>query len=208
MNKQWIYGSCFSIKSFKEACRITSMKMSDNVKQGYRFGEDKSGVLLHITNMPIAYYDIPTANDVVFPKKTWELVHEQLIPIFAAGAHWGESGHTDEFEVNIDRIAIRVNDFDFYKDNLIIGDVDVMDTVFGRNVYSCMLTGSIGLSQRGYGVLNDIGNGLKEVVPEEYEHVCWDAVTVPAVPVAMATGDPSKLQSKRIKLTDDFELVI
>ena len=78
---QWIKGSYFTPKTFceKQHKLIKSglMKSTDMVMQGYKPEQNDSGILYHWDNMPIAYYDIPTLNDMIFSKKLWmETIHE------------------------------------------------------------------------------------------------------------------------------------
>jgi hypothetical protein len=96
-------------------------------------------------------------------------------------------------------VAIRVTDFRLDRDNLVLGDVDLMDTPNGLTIYACAKTGRAGISSHGFGELKDLGNGLKDVVPEDYQHIGFDCVTFPAVPAAhLSLADQSAMATKEL----------
>jgi hypothetical protein len=101
-------------------------------------------------------------------------------------------------------IAIRVTDFHLDRDNLVLGNVDLMDTPNGLTIYSCVKTGRAGISSRGFGELRDADNGLRDVVPEDYQHIGFDCVTFPAVPAAhMSLVDQSAMATKELGSLSD-----
>lgn len=198
--KQWIKGSFFSSKLYFDstgACqkiiKSSMYKAQDNIAQGYKPKMDGTGVLYSWKNKPLAYYDIPTLNNMIFSKHLWEIIHENPFIKASMDNHcwWGESCHNDSSEILLDNVAIRVNDFHPIDNNLIVGDIDLMDTTKGLNIYSLAKTGPIANSSRGFGELNEIGNGLSQVDEDSYLPVSWDCVGFPAVPqcLSMYTSD-------------------
>ena len=150
--------------------------------------------------MPIAYYDIPTLNNMVFSKKLWmETVHEN--PYVKASlenrAYYGEDQHRDSSEVLLENVTIRVNDWWADDNNTILGSVDLLDTPKGLIVYNIAKSGMVGTSSRGFGDLVDIANGLQKVDEDSYLAVSQDTVCFPAVPSAFClnTGNPVVDQS-------------
>lgn len=192
---QLITSSAFTIKTFMETKRkcIKSglTKGEDCVSQGYEpTTKNINGVLQSYKNYPIAYWDIPTLNQMVFSKHMWNSIHDN--PYVKAAldnkAMWGEAFHADSSEVLIPNVALRVNDWHCIDNNLVVGDIDILDTPNGNICYTLAQSGTFGLSSRGYGDLierND-GSGLSDVGEDDYLHVCFDAVTFPAVPAAMS----------------------
>ena len=74
--------------------------------------------------------------------------------------------------------------------NLVLGDLDLMDTPNGLICYSLAKTGRIGNSTRGYGELipsSFEGVQLVNDADGVYTHVCSDMVALPAVPCANST---------------------
>lgn len=200
----WIKGSFFSAKSFAEKktnlIKSGLMKSTDMITQGYKPEQDGTGILYHWDNMPLAYYDIPTLNNMVFSKKLWmETIHEN--PFIKASlenkAYYGEDCHRDNSEVFLENVCIRVNDWWADDHNGILGSVDLLDTPKGLIVYNIAKSGMVGTSSRGFGDLIDIGNGLTRVNEDTYLAVSHDCVVFPAVPAAFAlnTGNPVVNQS-------------
>ena len=207
----WIKGSFFSAKSFMDAksTLIASgmTKEKDNIMQGYEPQQDNTGILYSWKNMPVAYYDVPTLNNMVFSKKLWESIHEN--PFIKASlknkCFWGEDQHRDSSEVLLENVAIRVNDFWIGDNNLVLADVDLMDTPKGLTIYSLAKTGMIGTSSRGFGDLIDIGNGLQRVDEDSYLAVDWDCVGFPAVPAAMAVSTSGDIVKEGVESLNDLE---
>ena len=190
----WIKGSWFTAKAFADTkttlIKSGLMKSEDRIMQGYKPEQNDTGVLYSWKNMPIAYYDIPTLNNMIFSKKLWESIHENPYIKAALDNHcfWGEDQHRDNSEVLLENVAIRVNDFWIGDNNLLLGNVDLMDTPRGLTIYSLAKTGMIGTSSRGFGDLIDIGNGLTRVDEDTYLAVSQDVVGFPAVPAAFCVS--------------------
>lgn len=200
---QWIRGSFFTAKSFNEKRKMllkSSMyKETDHIDEGYKPSTGGTGVLYEWKNVPLAYYDIPTLNNMVFSRKLWESIHEnQFIKASMENkCFWGEAFHADSYEVLIPNVAIRVNDFHCDDNNMVLGDVDLMDTPNGLIIYSLAKTGRIGNSSRGFGDLVDRNDGMQDVDVDSYIAVDWDCVTFPAVPncMCMSTVNDTAEQS-------------
>lgn len=207
----WIKGSFFTAKSFTDAKHtlISSgmIKENDNIMQGYQPDQEGTGVLYSWRNMPVAYYDVPTLNNMIFSKKLWESIHEN--PFIKAAlknkCFWGEDQHRDSSEVLLENVAIRVNDFWIADNNLVLANVDLMDTPKGLTIYSLAKTGMIGTSSRGFGDLKDIGNGLQQVDEDTYLAVDWDVVGFPAVPAAMCVSTSGKIVEDGIESINELE---
>lgn len=186
----WIKGSWFTNKSFNETkdklIKSGLYQSTDMIMQGYKPEQNNSGILYHWDNMPIAYYDIPTLNNMVFSKKLWNDIHEN--PYVKASlenkAFYGEDCHRDNSEVFIENVCIRVNDWWEGPSNTILASVDLLDTPKGLIVYNLSQSGKVGTSSRGFGDLIDIGNGLTRVDENSYLAVSQDVVCFPAVPSA------------------------
>ena len=182
---QWIFGRmdpkhAFDIQS--KMVKSGQMRTVDNVSQGYAPTQEGSGVLYSWKNTPLAYVNIPTLNRMVFSKALWEGLrnNDHLKYMLEGRSHWMGDCHKDKDEITFSEIAGRVNDF-WIEGDMVMGDIDLMDTTNGLIIYNCAKTGRVANSSRGFGALHDRSDGLKEVVPDEYMHVSWDFVTFPAV---------------------------
>jgi len=194
---QWIYGRASSVSLSTHGQSL--LKSSGCIVSDF-YEIDKTSsegrILCTFQAVPIAFYDTPTLNNMVFSRALWEnlLANQYLRRTMEDGAHFGESSHADRDEVLLKEAACRVTKFWIGPNNLVLGDVDILDTPNGRTVYSLAKIARVGISSRGFGELRDRPDGLKEVVPDQYSHVCWDMVAFPAVPDAsmtLITGDNS-----------------
>jgi hypothetical protein len=202
-----IIGSFFdpaTMHNAKKAMGVT--KKADYVSQGYKpTGQNPAGVLLELKSSPIAYYNYPTLNQMVFRDKLWQKLlqdPELTTRMRKASALWGENGHQDSLEIKIPLISNKVTDFWLSEDknNLVMGNVQILDTPQGNIVYSLIKSGDMGISSRGWGDLVPINSGaysefansdfyskpeMKVVSEDGYIATSWDFVTVPAVGPAM-----------------------
>jgi hypothetical protein len=162
---------------------------------------------------PLAFYDVPTLNDMVFPLALWEKLLENpyIKAALESKSHWGEAFHADSDEMKIPQVCIRVNNFYPTENNLIVGDVDLMDTPNGLIAYALAKTGRIGNSSRGYGELLPMrGSQLKEVSVPDYVHIGWDAVAFPAVPNChMSLAEEASLATTELgSLTEELKRMV
>jgi len=191
---QWIFGKASPVSLSAQGKQL--LKSSNCIVNDFvgDHGSPKEDILCTFRNVPVAFWDVPTLNQMVFSRKLWEclLGNQYLKQSMENGSHWGESKHADRDEVYLDEVACRVNNFWLGDSNIVYGDVDIPDTRKGRDVYKLARIGRVGISSRGFGELRDTDKGLKEVIPDQYMHVCWDMVAFPAVPDAhmtLLTGD-------------------
>lgn len=202
---RWIKGSFFNAKNYfdstgscQKLIKSSIYKAEDKIEQGYKPNQGGNGVLFQWKNKPLAFYDVPTLNDMIFSKKLWNKIHENPFIKAALDNHcfWGEDQHRDNSEVLFENVTIRVDDFHCDENNIVCGDVSLMDTPRGLIIYALAKTGAIGTSSRGFGDLFDRNTqhivdkthpqtGLVDVVEDAYLAVDWDCVTFPAVPNAM-----------------------
>ena len=182
---QYIFGRMDPQHTFSVEQKLVKAGLSkaiDNVSQGYAPTQEGTGVLYSWKNTPLAYVDIPTLNHMIFSRALWEgLLKNEFLKFALEGrSHWMGACHQDKDEITFPEIAGRVTNL-WIDNDLVMGDIDIMDTTNGLNIYKCAKTGRVCNSSRGFGELRDRRDGLKEVVPEQYAHVSWDFVTFPAV---------------------------
>ena len=186
-------------KRVKRLVASSVYKEMDYVAEGAK-PDPGTGVLYSWSAMPVAFHDIPTLNNMIFSRALWEgLRNNPYVAATLEGkSHWGENCHKICDEMKFGDIACRVTDFWIADDNMVLGNVDLMNTSLGRDIYACACTGRVALSSRGFGDLKEIGNGLKQVVDEEYLHVGFDMVTFPACPKAVMTASRDNMVENSI----------
>lgn len=190
---QIIKASWFTPRTLYDVSQKNPFKKVDYVKQGYKPTSDNmNGVLTVFEDMPLAYYDLPTANKQIFQKRLWESLAQNPDVLFRLNQgrnFWGEPFHADSLEIMLPQVSHKVQSFYVADNGLIRGNVAVLDTPNGNIIYSLSKDGWVGISSRGFGSLEDAGDPDQNqiVSSDDYIHVSWDFVGVPAVKEAMAT---------------------
>jgi hypothetical protein len=201
---QLILGHKFSSFECKSAFKYLSSKRVDYVEQGQELKGNGEGILCSFERTPIALYDLPTSNNMIFSRKLWEnlLSNREFLSDMEAGIHYGEAEHPDRPDVVIDRICNRVKNIEIASKNLVVGDVDILDTPLGQLVYSLSKI-RCGISSRGYGefLATSSDTDIPVINPDNYIHCAFDSVTSPAVPQAVMSlkgqsPNTSSLESK------------
>jgi hypothetical protein len=146
---------------------------------------------------------------MVFSRQLWEklLDNAYLKKTIEEGSHFGCSVHQDSDQIDYKDVASRVTKFWIADNNLVLGDVDLLNTPNGVIVYTLAKVSRVGISSRGFGELEPLGNGLQDVVPDQYTHVCWDMVNFPAVPdasMSLITGENSLPSKELASLSDSL----
>ena len=211
---QWIFGRGTSLSisdKGKKLLKSSGCIVSDFVGDST---PDKAGpILCTFEAVPVAFWDVSTLNRMIFSRALWEklLSNDYLRRTMEDGSHFGESAHADRDEVYLKEVACRVNKFWMGDRNLVLGNVDIMNTPNGNIVYTLAKTSRVGISSRGFGELRDRDDGLKDVVPDEYMHVCFDMVAFPAVPDAsmtLRTGEDALSSIEMEKMSGDLRGLI
>lgn len=84
---------------------------------------------------------------------------------------WGELGHPDNSEINLDNVAMIIEDLE-WKGNDVYGKAKILDTPKGQILRTLVKEGNIGVSTRGLGTVNESGN-----VNDDYNLITIDAVS-------------------------------
>ncbi len=126
---------------------------------------EDTGTLVIFYNQPISFYDIPTINLMTYPLKLWhKLLNEDEFTGSALEQHslWGENNHTTLDYVDFNNTSLRIEKFWDDGNNVISGEVHILDTAAGRDLFSLCKTGRPGLSSRGVGdLLPDFAHGCE-----------------------------------------------
>jgi hypothetical protein len=83
---------------------------------------------------------------------------------------YGELSHPESSEINLERAAILVESLE-WRGNDCIGKAKILSTPMGEIVKTLVKEGSIGISSRGLGTVNESG-----YVNEDFTLLCWDIV--------------------------------
>lgn len=87
---------------------------------------------------------------------------------------YGELGHPDKPEINLDRVALLTKELKWDGDN-IVGKAKILETPMGAIAKTLIREGRLGISSRGLGTVADTG-----YVNEDYQLLCYDLVQEPS----------------------------
>ena len=92
----------------------------------------------------------------------------------------GELGHPDTPTINLERVSHLITELR-QEGNTFIGKAKILDTPYGQIVKNFIDNGvNLGVSSRGMGG-DPVYSGGSVYVPEDYNMICYDAVTNPSV---------------------------
>lgn len=153
-------------------------------QQGSSVNKKGQTILGHLEG-PCADILSPTRNGRLYSEELWEQVFNDEITkeYFSSGGIFGELGHPDRKEVDLEKIAICMPEPPKKNSHgKLIGKFDILDTPCGRILKTlCEYGYRLGISSRGNGDLETDFDGNESVIPSSYRLIAFDIVTLPAV---------------------------
>lgn len=180
---------------------------------GYISVKDNKLVLESVTdngwNVPYPFevsavfqkYGIENANGRIYPEHILKREVEKYMEMIKTDSSFGELNHPESSTIDLGRVALKITHFE-WKGHTLCGKIviPVSEGYRKLGIVSCcadmlahhILSGMrVGVSSRGLGSVTKIGDKL--VVGDDYEIVCWDAVSTPSTPNAWIETDERKL---------------
>jgi hypothetical protein len=112
------------------------------------------------------------ANGRVYDKSILEREVEKFVKEkVQTKSAWGELGHPDASDINLDNIAMLIESLE-WKGNDVYGKAKILDTPKGQILKTLVKEGNIGVSTRGLGTVNESGR-----VNDDYNLITIDAVS-------------------------------
>ena len=112
------------------------------------------------------------ANGRVYDKSILEREVEKFVQEkVKTKSAWGELGHPDASDINLDNIAMLIESLE-WKGNDVYGKAKILDTPKGQILRTLVKEGNIGVSTRGLGTVNESGR-----VNDDYNLITIDAVS-------------------------------
>lgn len=112
------------------------------------------------------------ANDRIYDKSVLEREVDKFITEkVKTKSAWGELGHPDTSDINLDNIAMIIESLE-WKGNDVYGKAKILDTPKGNILKTLVKEGNIGVSTRGLGTVNESGR-----VNNDYNLITIDAVS-------------------------------
>lgn len=107
----------------------------------------------------------------------------------------GELEHPNSAKINLDRIAIKINEMSLSKDGTVFGEMEVLDTPCGKTLQTLIDSGiGLGVSTRGTGAVKktrrEVREGIFEEVFEVQSNFKLRAIDIVFDPSAGEFGSP------------------
>ena len=94
----------------------------------------------------------------------------------------GELDHPDSAIINLKNVSHNIVEC-YWKGDDVMGKIEILPTPAGNILKELFKAGiSVGVSSRGMGSLQEIGEALE--VQDDFELLCWDFVSTPSTPGA------------------------
>jgi hypothetical protein len=135
--------------------------------------EAANGKGLYITGI-FSSWGTTNNNGRMYEEKTMKREVDKILEKMNKASVWGELGHPPNPEVNMDKIAIKLESLEWQGKDL-YGKAKIIDTPMGNIAKTLVREGNIGISSRGLGTVGEDGT-----VNEDYNLLCWDLVTDPS----------------------------
>ena len=147
-------------------------------------------------------YGIENANKRIYPEQILKREAEKYQKAIDERRAYGENNHPDSTNIDLSRISLNIVEMHWVGHTL-MGKIEIPITEGFRKygIVSCqadhlahlILSGlRVGVSSRGLGsVKNEFG---RLVVDDDYEIVCWDAVSTPSTPGAWIGQNEEELR--------------
>ncbi len=135
--------------------------------------------------MKIQQAENPNKNRRIYPRQILEREARKLFEncrkIESRGII-GELDHFDNSIINLKNACLGVLDYR-WKGNDMLGDVEILNTPNGNILKEIITAGYVpGISSRGLGSVKELHEGEEDIVEvdDDFELVCWDAVSDPS----------------------------
>lgn len=147
-------------------------------------------------------FDTPNANGRIYPEHILKREVEKFQQAIKERRAYGELNHPSESSIDLGRIALNIIEL-HWEGKTLVGQIEIPITEGFRKlgiVSTCadtlahwILSGlKVGVSSRGLGSVEQSGGTLR--VGNDFELICWDAVTQPSTPLAWICTDEKEIE--------------
>jgi hypothetical protein len=150
------------------------MKLITELSQNISVKKKKDTDVLYIEGV-FSTAELLNNNGRKYKKETLEREIDKLISKVENKSLWGELGHPPNPEINPDKIAILTEKIEWDGNN-VLGRSKLLDTPMGHIAKTLVKEGSLGISSRGLGTIDEKSN----YVNDDYQMITWDLVTDPS----------------------------
>jgi hypothetical protein len=166
-----------------------------------QINESEDGKGLYITGI-FSSYGLRNNNGRVYEEATLKREVDKILEKIGKSSLWGELGHPPNPEVNMDKIAIKLESLEWQGKDL-YGKAKILNTPMGHIARELVKEGNIGISSRGLGTVSEDGT-----VNEDYNLLTWDLVTDPSNNPSWVKGIYEGKQWDMVSQSDETDVVV
>lgn len=158
--------------------------------------EEASGKKKYFIRGAFSKADVINKNKRVYPLKTLKESVDSCQPTIKEKKMVGELEHPQSVKINLDRIAVKINQLSVANDGTMIGEMEILDTPCGKTLQTLVDSGiGLGVSTRGVGTVKKVRRQVQEGVFEDVSEVQPDyrlrAIDIVFDPSAGEYGNPN-----------------
>ena len=148
-------------------------------------------------------YGIENANGRIYPENVLRREVEKYQKLIQERRAYGECNHPEQSAIDLERIALNIVEL-HWEGHTLVGKMEIpitegfrkygMVTCLADLLAQWLVSGlKVGVSSRGIGSVKQMYG--KVIVDDDYEIVCWDAVSTPSTPNAYIASDYDGLKT-------------
>lgn len=169
-----------------------------------------------IFNTVFQKFDTPNANGRIYPEDILKREVEKYQQAIKERRAYGEANHPSDSTIDLSRIALNIIEL-HWENKTLVGKIEIPITEGFRRmgiISNCadqlahlILSGlKVGVSSRGLGSVSQ-RNGML-YVENDFELICWDAVSQPSTPNAWICTSEKEIDLYRENKNNDNKFVI
>jgi hypothetical protein len=143
--------------------------------------------------------DTVNQNGRIYPRHILEREIRNYQKFIVENRAIGEIDHPDTSVINLKNVSHKVIEARF-QDNVVMGAIEILNTPSGK-ILQDLLEGNVklGISSRGVGTVQKRGDYHE--VQEDFQLICFDAVSEPSTPGAFLIPEGKIITSQELKET-------
>jgi len=167
--------------------------------------EEKSDRGLPIIKGILATAEVKNGNGRYYKRELWEREMDKYNNLIKERRALGELDHPESQIINLNNVSHNIRKVWWDGDN-IMGEIEILPTPSGNILKALVESGiTIGVSSRGMGSLEQNGDLME--VQDDFELLCWDAVSTPSNPGSYMSPLKESLTESQIKTFNKYKKV-
>lgn len=174
--------------------------LKESISEALKFGKELPNPF--IVSAVFQKYGIENANGRIYPEHVLRREAQKYQQAITERRSYGELNHPPESAIDLGRLCLLITELHWVNHTL-VGTMEIPITEGFRKmgiVSTCadtlaqwLISGlKVGVSSRGIGTVSQQGNHV--IVNDDYDIICWDAVSQPSTPNAWIEPNEKELE--------------